>query len=217
MQRTSLAVIRARRLDLWVVGLALLCCATAAAFMLVAARAPLPPARTPVPAPKPRLVAPPPAPDTRFVVKRILPIAGPMRQGEHHWDETGAPAGRIVVTIDLAAQTLSVFRAGYEIGTAVIIYGAEEKPTPLGIFPITQKDARHVSNLYNAPMPHMLRLTNDGISIHGSDVGDGLVTHGCVGIPRIFARKLFGAVKLGDKVIVTRGETLTLGDAITAA
>jgi lipoprotein-anchoring transpeptidase ErfK/SrfK len=159
----------------------------------------------------------PSAPDTRFIVKRILPIDGPMRQGDHHWDETGAPAGRIVVTIDLAAQTLSVFRAGYEIGTAVIIYGAEEKPTPLGIFSITQKDARHVSNLYNAPMPHMLRLTNDGISIHGSNVGDGLVTHGCVGIPKAFARKLFDAVKLGDTVIVTRGEMLNLGDPITAA
>jgi lipoprotein-anchoring transpeptidase ErfK/SrfK len=66
-------------------------------------------------------------------------------------------------------------------------------------------------------MPYMLRLTNDGISIHGSDVADGYVTHGCVGIPVAFARKLFAAVKLGDKVIVTRGETLKLGDPITAA
>ncbi|MGH6617589.1 L,D-transpeptidase family protein [Sphingomonas sp.] len=160
-----------------------------------------------------------PAPiDTRFVVKRILSIPGPMHQGDSYWDESGAPAtGQMVVTVDLAAQTLSVFRAGYEIGTAVIIYGDEGTPTPLGIFPITQKDADHVSNLYNAPMPYMLRMTNDGISIHGSKVGDGFVTHGCVGIPVAFAKKLFGAVKLGDKVIVTRGEMLNLGDAITAA
>jgi lipoprotein-anchoring transpeptidase ErfK/SrfK len=160
-----------------------------------------------------------PAPiDTRFVVKRILSIPGPMHQGDSYWDESDAPAtGQMVVTVDLAAQTLSVFRAGYEIGTAVIIYGDEGTPTPLGIFPITQKDADHVSNLYNAPMPYMLRMTNDGISIHGSKVGDGFVTHGCVGIPVAFAKKLFGAVKLGDKVIVTRGEMLNLGDAITAA
>lgn len=176
------------------------------------------PRATPKPVIKVAAPAPAPAPvDTRFVVKRILAVEGPMRQGDFYWDESGAPAGPIVVTIDLAAQTLSVFRAGYEIGTAVIIYGADEKPTPLGIFPITQKDADHVSNLYGAPMPYMLRLTNDGISIHGSKVGDGFVTHGCVGVPTAFAKKLFGVVKLGDKVIVTRGELLNLGDAITAA
>ncbi|QNA83562.1 L,D-transpeptidase family protein [Sphingomonas sp. So64.6b] len=172
---------------------------------------------TPTPVPKAAATPAPVPVDTRFVVKRILAVEGPMRQGDSYWDESGAPAGPIVVTIDLAAQTLSVFRAGYEIGTAVIIYGADEKPTPLGIFPITQKDADHVSNLYDAPMPYMLRLTNDGISIHGSKVGDGFVTHGCVGIPTAFAKKLFGVVKLGDKVIVTRGELLNLGDAITAA
>jgi lipoprotein-anchoring transpeptidase ErfK/SrfK len=204
------------------------CAVVAGGFAAIAARSPavtVAPrvaavARTaPAPvklAPTPVVQAPEPV-DTRFVVKHILSIDHPMRQGEYYWDETGAPAGQVVVTVDLAAQTLSIFRAGYEIGTAVIIFGAEEHPTPLGIFPITQKDADHVSNLYDAPMPYMLRLTNGGISIHGSEVGNGYVTHGCVGIPKAFARKLFDAVKLGDKVIVSRGEMLTLGDPITAA
>lgn len=174
-----------------------------------------PPAATPAARPTP---ASAPAPDpAAYTVKRILQIPGPMRQGDHYWDETGAPPGPVVVTVDLAAQTVSVFRAGYEIGTAVIIYGADEKPTPLGVFPITQKDAHHVSNIYNAPMPYMLRLTNDGISIHGSDVGDGYVTHGCIGVPKAFAKRIFDAVKLGDRVIVTRGEMLDLGQPITAA
>lgn len=198
------------------------CAAVAGGFGLIAARSPAitaAPALAAAPRPAPpKAVALPAVPvDTRFVVKRILTIDSPMRQGDYYWDETGAPEGQVVVTIDLAAQTLSIFRAGYEIGTAVIIFGAEEKPTPLGIFPITEKDAHHVSNLYGAPMPYMLRLTNDGISVHGSAVGAGYVTHGCVGIPTEFARKLFGAVKLGDKVIVSRGEFLNLGDAITAA
>ena len=165
---------------------------------------------TPAPAPQPEQAA--------YVVKHILPIDGPMRQGDYYWDESGAPEGQRVITVDLAAGTISIFRGGYEIGTAVIIAGDDEKPTPLGIFPITQKDADHHSNIYDgAPMPYMLRLTNDGISIHGSEVGDGYVTHGCIGVPIGFARKLFGAVRLGDKVIVTRGELLNLGDAITAA
>jgi hypothetical protein len=149
-----------------------------------------------------------------FVVRRILPIEGPLHMGDWHWDETGAPDGPIVITVDLAAQTLSVFRSGYEIGTAAILYGADSKPTPLGAFPIREKDADHVSNLYDAPMPYMLRLTNDGVSIHGSEVKPGTATHGCIGVPVAFAKRLFGATKLGDVVIITRGKMLQMGDAI---
>ena len=177
--------------------------------------APLRMATTP---PKPSAPKPPaPSPAQGMVIKRVLDVPRPFTHGDYVWDEAGVPPGPLIVTVDLMAQTLSVFRGGYEIGTAVVMYGADEKPTPLGIFPITQKDATHVSNLYGAPMPYMLRLTNDGVSIHGSDVRYGYVSHGCIGVPTPFAAKLFKAVKLGDRVIVTRGEIVTQGQAITAA
>jgi lipoprotein-anchoring transpeptidase ErfK/SrfK len=136
--------------------------------------------------------------------------------GAYHWNEDGAPAdGPVVITVDLEAQVLSIFRGGYEIGAAAILYGRDDKPTPLGAYPITQKRARHVSNLYGAPMPYMMRMTDDGISIHGSDsVAPGFATHGCVAVPIPFARKLFEAAKLGDIVIVTRGKKLGMGEAI---
>lgn len=165
----------------------------------------------------------PPLPKTEapeqepFVVRRILNVPNPFRHGDSVWDESGAPDGPIVVTVDLAAQTLSVFRGGYEIGSAVILYGADEKPTPLGAFQVSQKDADHVSNLYGAPMPYMLRLTNDGISIHGADVVYGRATHGCVGVPTAFARKLFRVVRQGDTVFVTNGKRLEMGQAIRPA
>lgn len=146
-----------------------------------------------------------------MVVKRVLSIDGPFRHGDYVWDDKGVPAGPVVITVDLAAQTLSVFRAGYEIGTAVVLYGADDMPTPLGTFTITQKDKDHVSNLYNAPMPYMLRLTNDGVSIHGTkSIRPDEATHGCVGVPVAFAAKLFAQVRLGDPVIVTRGRMLNL-------
>jgi lipoprotein-anchoring transpeptidase ErfK/SrfK len=173
-----------------------------------------------VPPLKPRQSTPAaPVPDpAAYAVKSILPIDGPLKMGDAHWDESAAPGkGTIVITVDLAAQVLSVFRDGHEIGAAAILFGADAKPTPLGVYPITQKDADHVSNIYHAPMPYMLRLTNDGISIHASEVEDGYMTHGCIGVPKPFAKKLFGAVKLGDKVIVTRGEKLGVGKPITAA
>lgn len=143
-----------------------------------------------------------------LVVKRVLPITSPFRHGDYMWDDTNIPDGSIIVTVDLKAQTLSVFRDGYEIGAAVIIYGADDKPSPRGAFPISQKDADHVSNLYNAPMPYMLRLTNDGVAIHGSDVKWGNATHGCIGVPTAFAEKLFKVTKLGDIVVITNGKML---------
>ncbi|MFL6846547.1 MAG: L,D-transpeptidase family protein [Allosphingosinicella sp.] len=178
------------------------------------AKAPVPvqarPASAPAAAPAPKPI------DQRFVVRRILDIPGPLRMGEWHWDESGAPAdGPVVITVDLEAQTLSIFRAGYEIGTSAVLYGREDKPTPLGAFPISEKQVHHVSNLYDAPMPYMQRLTNDGVTIHASDkVQPGFATHGCVAVPTAFAKKLFGATKVGDIVIVTDGKRLGLGESI---
>lgn len=160
-------------------------------------------------------VTPSPTPTpTPFVVRQILDLKKPLSHGDYVWDESTAPDGPIVITVDLAAQVVSIFRDGYEIGTAAIIYGADNMPTPLGVFPILEKDADHVSNLYDAPMPYMLRLTHDGVAIHGSDVRYGNATHGCIGVPTAFARKLFAATHLGDRVIVTNGKQLSMGESI---
>ena len=146
-------------------------------------------------------------------VKRILPIAS-IEFGKWAWDEAGAPAGPVVMTVDLKAQTMSVFRGGHEIGTAAVLYGANDKPTPLGTHRVIWKKRDHRSSLYDAPMPYTLRLTNDGVAIHGADIRYGMATHGCIGVPLPFAAKLFEAAKLGDVVVVTRGKLLKLGDRI---
>lgn len=152
----------------------------------------------------------------RLVIKRILPIKGPIRYGEWHWDEAGVPAGPLVVTVDLEARVLSVFRSGYEIAATAVLLGTSEKPTPTGLFPITEKNADHTSNIYDgAPMPYMMRLTNDGISIHGTRVENGYASHGCVGVPTPFARKLFAITALGTPVYITRGKMVGLGDPLT--
>jgi len=188
--------------------------ATGAAHRPAAVGAPprttkMPARRAPAPAPAPAV--PPPA--DPLAVKRILPI-GPIRFGEYAWDAKGVPDGPLIVTVDLAAQTLSVFRGGYEIGATAILYGADDKPTPLGTFPILMKDADHVSATYGAPMPYTLRLTADGVSVHGTEVAWGYATHGCIGVPTAFARLLFREAKPGDKVIITRGRTLATGEAL---
>ena len=150
----------------------------------------------------------------KLVVKRILQIDEPFVHGYYKWDDEGVPDGELVVTVDLKAESISVFRAGYEIGAAVITFGDSRKPTPTGVFPISQKSKDHVSNIYGSPMPYMLRLTNDGVAIHASDVKWGWGTRGCIGVPMEFARRLFEQAKLGDRVIVTNGKMLGMGDAI---
>ncbi|WP_328806808.1 L,D-transpeptidase family protein [Novosphingobium aerophilum] len=168
------------------------------------------------PAPAPTEAASP-AQNPDFVIKRILPIEGPLRYGDWHWDEAGAPAdGPLVITVDLEARVLSVFRGGYEIAATAVLLGTTEKPTPTGRFPITEKDADHQSNIYDgAPMPYMMRLTNDGITIHGTKVQNGYASHGCVGVPTPFAKKLFGLVAVGTPVYITRGKMVGLGDSLT--
>lgn len=163
------------------------------------------------PTPRP---APQPTPNP-LMVKRVLDI-GPIAFGDYSWDDAGVPAGPLIITVDLAAQTLSVFRDGYEIGATAILYGADDKPTPLGSFPILMKDAHHVSSLYGAPMPYTMRLTDDGVAVHGTEVAWGYATHGCIGVPTAFAKLLFREAKVGDRVIITRGKTLATGQTLAS-
>jgi lipoprotein-anchoring transpeptidase ErfK/SrfK len=125
-----------------------------------------------------------------------------MQFGDYVWNEDRIPQGPVWVRVDLTRQLLSVFRGGHEIGSAVILYGTDGKPTPTGSFSILEKDAHHISHTYDAPMPFMLRLTNDGVAIHGSAVREGYATHGCIGVPLDFARLLFGVTKKGDNVVI---------------
>lgn len=147
------------------------------------------------------------APDKGFPVNTVLSLDQPIEAGDYAWNGEGAPEGPTTIVVDLAVQRLYVYRAGVEIGRSSLIYGADEKPTPTGTFPILQKNADHVSNIYDgAPMPYMLRLTWDGVAIHGSgEIGYEWATHGCIGLPDEFAALLFDAARLGDEVLVTEG------------
>ena len=166
----------------------------------IAPRAPALPGRTAVPAASARaalaegLILRP--------VDAILNVPARMSYGDYRWDEKGVPSGPAWVRVDLRSQIISVFRGGQEIGTAVILYGADGLPTPTGKFPIRAKLKDHWSQTYDAPMPYTLRLTADGVSIHGSNVRWGYATHGCVGGPTAFAAKLFDAVSVGDPVLI---------------
>ena len=156
-------------------------------------------------------------PDDPFVIRRVLPIEGPIRYGEWHWNEEGAPEdGRLIMTVDLQARVISVFRGGYEIGAAAALLGTADHPTPTGTFPILTKERHNVSEKYNnAPMPWTLRLTWDGIAIHGgSTVERGYASHGCIGVPDEFVSRLYDIARVGDVVIITDGVMTGVGGSL---
>jgi hypothetical protein len=135
-------------------------------------------------------------------VHSVLNTPSRMKFGDYLWNEDGIAEGPAWIMVDLARQTLSVFRADHEIGTTVILFGTDGKSTPLGVFHVLAKARSHRSTSYDAEMPFMLRLTGDGIAIHASNVRKGAATHGCIGVPPAFARLLFDQMHVGDQVAI---------------
>ncbi|HEX8668708.1 MAG TPA: L,D-transpeptidase family protein [Allosphingosinicella sp.] len=141
-------------------------------------------------------------------VHKLLAIPRWLHDGEFVWDDNAPTQGPLEVVVDLRLRLISVYRGGIEIGRSAIIYGADDKPTPKGTFPILEKDIDHVSNIYDAPMPYMMRLTMDGVALHGSaEITDYVATNGCVGLPDDFAAKLFAQAKIGDRVTIVESQT----------
>lgn len=149
-----------------------------------------------------------------FRITHPLTVDGEMAFGEYAWNDEGVPDGELRIIVDLQAERLYAYRGGYEIGRAVILYGHDDTPTPTGSFTITEKNRDHISNLYFVPMPFMMRLTNDGIAIHGSLVEEGYASRGCVGIPDDFAELLFNEAEIGTRVLISRGSPIVDGNRV---
>ncbi|MBC7505851.1 MAG: L,D-transpeptidase family protein [Sandarakinorhabdus sp.] len=124
--------------------------------------------------------------------------------GQWIWDASVAPAGPIMVVIDLKTQLAFVYRNGVRIGATTVSSGKPGKKTPTGIFTILQKNKDHKSNLYNsAPMPYMQRLTWDGIALHAGNLPGYPASHGCIRMPLAFSKSLFEVSTMGMTVVVT--------------
>ncbi len=108
--------------------------------------------------------------------------------------------------VSLRDQEITVYDDKGWIMRAPVSSGQRGRETPAGIFSVLQKDAEHYSNMYDdAYMPHMQRLTWSGIALHGGVLPGYPASHGCIRMPYDFAERLFGATKLGMRVIVAPG------------
>lgn len=126
-----------------------------------------------------------------------------LKPGEWVWAPDIAPAGPVVVYVDLSAQVATVYRNGVRIAVSTVSSGKPGHVTPTGVFTILQKDANHRSSKYNnAPMPFQQRLTWDGVALHAGGLPGYPESHGCVHLPFEFSRLLFGITSLGATVVI---------------
>ena len=138
--------------------------------------------------------------------RSLLKVAATLKHGDYIWDDAGVPPGRVTVWIDLRRQMVSIFRNNHEIGTAVIIYGADDMESPEGRFTVLTKRRAYHSRTYDAAMPYSLFITRDGVALHASTMSARRATRGCIGLPEAFAKRLFQAAREGDVVEVTRSD-----------
>ena len=117
------------------------------------------------------------------------------------WD--GGTQGPVRVVVSLPQQKAFVYRGGALLWTSPVSTGKRGHGTPAGTFRILQKKVKHRSNIYDASMPYMQRLTHSGIALHAGHVPGYRASHGCIRLPYGKARKLYDVTRHGTTVVVT--------------
>ena len=114
----------------------------------------------------------------------------------------------IMAIVSIKTQHVTVYDADGWMMRAPISTGMKGRETPAGVFTIVEKRADHRSNLYDdAEMPHMQRLTWNGIAMHGGVLPGRPASKGCVRLPYGFARDLFAQTQTGMRVVVSPDDT----------
>ncbi len=109
----------------------------------------------------------------------------------------------IMAIVSLKSQQVTIYDADGWILRAPVSTGMKGRETPAGVFAVVEKNKDHHSSLYDdAWMPNMLRITWNGIALHGGPLPGYAASHGCVRMPYGFAEKLFDRVPMGMRVII---------------
>lgn len=115
----------------------------------------------------------------------------------------------VLIVVSKGSQRMDVFVDGAPWGSSPVSTGRRGHSTPAGVFPILQKRVFHRSNIYsNAPMPYMQRLTWRGIAIHAGHLPGYPASHGCIRLPRSFAKALFGLTRAERTTVVVTNAPL---------
>lgn len=115
------------------------------------------------------------------------------------------PAGEpIMAIVSIKSQQVALYDADGWILRAPVSTGVKERETPAGVFTVVEKKRDHYSNMYDdAWMPHLQRITWNGIGLHGGPLPGYAASHGCIRMPYRFAEDLFDKTRIGMRVIVS--------------
>ena len=106
--------------------------------------------------------------------------------------------------VSIKSQQVTFYDADGWILRAPVSTGVKGRETPAGVFAVVDKEKDHHSNMYDdAWMPHMQRITWNGIALHGGPLPGYAASHGCVRMPFGFAEKLFDKTRIGMRVIIS--------------
>lgn len=179
-----------------------------------------PPAPEPQPEPEPVAVKKPPP----------EPIKPPPPSQLYDWWGKDYVS---LIEVSINEQKARLYSGDEMVGWTTVASGLHKYPTPTGNFAIINKVKDKKSNLYGkiynkngklvrrnakmgvhpvpaggrfkgAPMPYFLRLTNDGIGLHGGPIPHpgNRASHGCIRMPKNFAPILYNHVNVGTRVII---------------
>jgi hypothetical protein len=115
--------------------------------------------------------------------------------------EAGEP---IMAIVSIKSQQVTFYDAEGWILRAPVSTGVKERETPAGVFAVIEKDRDHHSTMYDdAWMPHMQRITWNGLALHGGPLPGYAASHGCIRMPFGFAERLFDKTRIGMRVIIS--------------
>ncbi|RZS45871.1 peptidoglycan transpeptidase precursor (ErfK-YbiS-YhnG family) [Variibacter gotjawalensis] len=110
----------------------------------------------------------------------------------------------IMAIVSIKSQQVTLYDADDWIVRAPVSTGTKGRETPAGVFALVEKKEDHRSNMYDdAHMPHMQRITWNGIAMHGGPLPGYAASHGCVRLPFGFAERIFGKTRMGMRVIIS--------------
>jgi ribosomal protein L14 len=113
-------------------------------------------------------------------------------------------ADPIMAIVSIKSQHVTFYDADGWILRAPVSTGTTGRETPAGVFAVIEKDKDHHSTMYDdAWMPNMLRITWNGIALHGGPLPGYAASHGCVRMPFDFAEKVFDKAPMGMRVIIS--------------
>jgi hypothetical protein len=139
------------------------------------------------------------------------PPAAASQAGAARAAETTAPrpaAEPIMAIVSIKSQHVTFYDADGWILRAPVSTGTTGRETPAGVFAVIEKDKDHHSSMYDdAWMPNMLRITWNGIALHGGPLPGYAASHGCVRMPFDFAEKVFDKAPMGMRVIISPTDT----------